>query len=512
MPESSDFYGISLNGAPAGSAPTESLLSVFETLKPQRSATPLMRIGGDADGSYLVPDILNGVSACFSPGVNSIKHFEDALADGYGIRSHMCDFTCDVGDLETPLKAGLQTFEKKWLDPTSGDDSVALQDWVSSREPAGDLILQMDIEGAEYRNLLATPDETMSRFRVVVLELHSLQRMLDRAVMSRAVAPLVEKTSAQFIAVHAHPNNCCGDFALPGTDIRVPRVLELTLVRRDWFRPAAGPALLPHPHDVGRNVRRRAPLFLGDAWCDGERPVESRVKILEDTLAYRDDAAGGAPDVELDAALTLTMDCLDTLSTLLPPRHQSSLAVADREVAHGRPFTLSSSFGSLPRTGVVASSATYFFHTDFGPSQWIEVDLGQQRRIVRIEVVNRRDGHQERATHLFARLVPADRDQPPHVFPVVGGDVEHDKPWHERGVPLPCVPARYVKLTSPIRTALHLADLRVYAVADGEDADGSAPATPLTARLRRRTRAMGLPDAVQRPRGWLSTLGASRRR
>src|SRR5690554_7786815 len=53
----------------------------------------LLRIGGDADGSYLVPDDLHGVSACFSPGVNKIKYFEDYLTDRYGIECHMCDFS-----------------------------------------------------------------------------------------------------------------------------------------------------------------------------------------------------------------------------------------------------------------------------------------------------------------------------------------------------------------------------------------------------------------------------------
>ena len=62
-----------------------------------------------------MPDHLDGVVACFSPGVNRIKYFEDELTDPYGIPSHMCDFSCDVTTPD-PAEVGNQTFVKKWLD------------------------------------------------------------------------------------------------------------------------------------------------------------------------------------------------------------------------------------------------------------------------------------------------------------------------------------------------------------------------------------------------------------
>ena len=101
------FYGVDI-GEPDGStaASTAEIVEVFEFLKPKASKTPLIRIGGDRDGSYLVPDDLDGIAACFSPGVNRIKYFEDFLADRYGIESHMCDFSCDVEEFTTPLKPG----------------------------------------------------------------------------------------------------------------------------------------------------------------------------------------------------------------------------------------------------------------------------------------------------------------------------------------------------------------------------------------------------------------------
>ena len=192
------FYGVDI-GEPSGSTAvaTAEVVEVFELLKPKASKTPLIRIGGDIDGSYLVPDDLDGIAACFSPGVNRIKYFEDFLADRYGIQSHMCDFTCDVEELKTPLKPGMQTFIKKWLDVSPSEDSISLEDWLRDRDSQGDLLLQMDIEGAEYRNILATSEGTLARFRVIVLEVHGLGKMLEAPILREVIAPFFQKLARE---------------------------------------------------------------------------------------------------------------------------------------------------------------------------------------------------------------------------------------------------------------------------------------------------------------------------
>ena len=51
----------------------------------------LIRIGGDGDGGYLLPDILNDISYCFSPGVSQTSFFEKELSENYNIQSFMVD-------------------------------------------------------------------------------------------------------------------------------------------------------------------------------------------------------------------------------------------------------------------------------------------------------------------------------------------------------------------------------------------------------------------------------------
>ena len=465
------FYGFDVH-EPSGSAvaTTAEVLEVFEFLKPKASTTPLIRIGGDEDGSYLVPDDLDGIVACFSPGVNRIKYFEDHLTDHYGIQSHMCDFSCDVDDLQTPLRSGMQTFVKKWLDVRPGEANINLEDWVSDHDVSGDLLLQMDIEGAEYRNILATSDDTLDRFRMIVLEVHRLSHMLEAATMREVIAPFFAKLARSFTTVHAHPNNCCGDVLVPGTDIRIPNSLELTLLRNDHFVSAPGPVALPHPLDVSRNMPHRAPLFLSEAWCDYSRPLESRVKILEDTLRYRDDVGASSGDAELAETLSLTMQSLQTLSTLVTPAPTRDRDLV--EVAGGQPFELSSAYGTSSRRGVVQPRGDYFFHTGFGKDQSIRVDLGRRHQVRRIEVTNRRGGYQERSRHIFALLDGGSSDGVRRVFPMYANGRLPGGAWQECAIDLPDAPARYVTITSPMNTALHFSDLRIYA------ADSGRPAGP----------------------------------
>lgn len=468
---STDFYGVDV-GSEHAPASTKDLLEVFRFLKPQRSATPLIRIGGDRDGAYLVPNDLDGITACFSPGVNRIKFFEDALTDDYGIRSHMCDFTCRAEEFTTPIREGMQSFHQKWLEVEPGPDNLVLSDWVESTEPDGDLLLQMDIEGAEFRNILNAPESVLRRFRVVILEVHRLGRMLDAPTLHQAIGPFLARLAKSFTTVHAHPNNCCGDFAIPDSDIRIPNVLELTLVRNDRFTPAGGTAALPHPLDVARNVPRNPPLFLGEAWVDGVRPLESRVKMVEDTLAYQQEGDAAVERAELAAVLAMTTECVQTVQRALGRQTPTDLA----EVAAGRPYRLSSAYGASARSGTVGAREPYFFHTDFGPGQSITIDLGGPQRVWRLEVSNRRGSHQERADLAFATLIAADGTR--STFPLCAKGSRPGESWDESTLDIPDLEAREVVISTPIATALHLSDVRVYAA--------SASAVPMTRAEARR--------------------------
>src|SRR5580692_6161639 len=69
-------------------------------LRPVLTDKKLIRVGGDEDGGYLVPDDIDGIVACFSPGVGPVAAFEGALASR-GINCYLAD-----GSVAAPPTAG----------------------------------------------------------------------------------------------------------------------------------------------------------------------------------------------------------------------------------------------------------------------------------------------------------------------------------------------------------------------------------------------------------------------
>lgn len=271
---------------------TEALESIFQFLRPVPSKFALLRIGGKFDGGYLVPDDLEGVQHCFSPGVDNRKNFEDELSLDYGVYCHMADFSSSVNDFKTPLIEGRQTFRKKWLGSSTSGDDISLEDWILDVETAVDseLMVQMDIEGAEYSVVPSIPDRLLKRIRIFLLELHDLQKLSDPVWTHNTFLPLINKLRSNFDVIHVHPNNCCEIVSIHPDQPRVPRILEVTLIRKDRNRRAGEERIfaphLPHPMDIFWNVAGRSPKHLDKSWLSGRRPWRSTFRILQDNLRF----------------------------------------------------------------------------------------------------------------------------------------------------------------------------------------------------------------------------------
>jgi hypothetical protein len=447
-------------------------------LTPKPSPVPLVRIGGDRDGAYLVPSDLDGVKACFSPGVSTTKLFEDEMVERYAIRCHLCDFSSDVERLTTPLIAGWQTFDKKWLDVDGGPESISLQEWIDvyAPDPGDDLLLQMDVEAAEYRNLNQASTETLQRFRVIVIELHNLDLMMDDQQREVDLAPLLRKLDATHVCVHAHPNNCCGDVIDPESGRNIPRVLELSLLRRDRLAPQGQtdqgfPPALPHPLDIPRNVLALPPLALNTNWPGAATSGPSGLKRVQDELAYVNfmwnadkpllDNHRRSQDVLQAAIENLYRSTTgDLRGSGVDPAPSGRLDWVD--LARGKPFILSDSFAGLPREGVVQDGEPFFFHTAIACDQSITIDLQQSCSWQELVLKNRSDGWQERAQHLFWCVHEANPFQGEPLFPVLGSDSFLNSPDGLSTTPLLGRKGRYLTLYSPALTAIHLSSIRVY--------------------------------------------------
>lgn len=209
----------------------QEVAQVISLLQPKPSPVGLVRIGGENDGGYLLPKDFQGIVACFSPGVAERAEFEESMAKS-GIPSFMIDFSVD----QEPITNPLFDFEKLFL--TTRDtpgQTIRLDTWLKNKAPEhGDLILQMDIEGGEWPVLADVSPETLARFRIIVLEIHGLDSALTSQASLGFSRAIFEKLNDQFNVVHLHANNCCGSLSFRG--LRIPRVLEMTLLRKDRYQ------------------------------------------------------------------------------------------------------------------------------------------------------------------------------------------------------------------------------------------------------------------------------------
>lgn len=239
----------------------------IEMLRPVVTEHPLIRVGGDADGGYLVPDDLEGISACFSPGVSDSSDFEDDLVR----RVPMPCFLADGSVNNPPLNNPLFNFDKIFIGTNKGDNHISFADWVTSRvnlAEHNDMLLQMDIEGAEFDVIINTDADIWQNFRIILVELHFLDRIFSRG-FEDIYASLFAKLTKYHHVVHLHPNNCCGMLEHKG--VEVPRVLEVTLIRKDRCTVKSQYVTLPHPLDRD-NVATNPTIVMPDAWL---RPSHS---------------------------------------------------------------------------------------------------------------------------------------------------------------------------------------------------------------------------------------------
>lgn len=235
-------------------------LALRRLLRPVRTQFPLIRIGDFGDGGYLVPDDLAGIVACFSPGVSRQASFELDLAKR-GIPSFMADASVDGPPADVP---GAR-FVKRFLGPETQGEFLQLDDWVNESlgDALGDLILQIDIEGAEYPVLGDLDEALLRRFRIIVIELHFIPSILTKPRFFARAAPAFERLGWFHECVHLHPNNVAGVVKIDGVDF--PRVLEATFLRSDRISERRRPAGFPHPLDA-RHAPGRPALDLPAEW------------------------------------------------------------------------------------------------------------------------------------------------------------------------------------------------------------------------------------------------------
>jgi hypothetical protein len=231
---------LNLTGAVSG----REIKSFLNKLHPIDPKIDLIRVGPKGDGGYLLPDDLEGISACFSPGIDIESRFELELAEK-GMDVFMADYSIESPKISHPRFH----FVKKYIGADDSRNFITMDSWVSKELSIGDksdLLLQMDIEGYEFDAILSLSRSLLDRIRIIVIEIHDLDRISDRYFfnqINRVFDKLLEKHSV----VHLHPNNNIKPIFINGFEI--PPLMEMTFFRNNRFSSTEYFSKFPNPLD-----------------------------------------------------------------------------------------------------------------------------------------------------------------------------------------------------------------------------------------------------------------------
>jgi hypothetical protein len=239
--------------------PSARIAALMALLRPQRTDSPMVRLGPPADGGYLVPDSLSGIKACFSPGVCDESGFELACAQR-GMDVFLADGSVD----SPPISHPRFSFVKMHVGMIDSARTTTLDRWIDSAGigHSEDLLLQMDIEGGEHAALAALSPARLGQFRHIVVEFHQLQMLWHEVCFEYMEATFLKLLSGH-VCVHIHPNNSGRVWRHEG--LQIPMTMEFTFTRRRDAR-VTGPCT-DFPHRLDRaNLPNRADTALPPCW------------------------------------------------------------------------------------------------------------------------------------------------------------------------------------------------------------------------------------------------------
>jgi hypothetical protein len=163
----------------------------------------LKRFGSINDGGYLLCDNLGeNIGSAYSYGIGKNDEFGCDVSRRYSVPVHQYD----CFDPARPTCVGGRfVFHNECIGPRPERDEDrrvfdTLQNHISKNRDTGKrLIVKIDVEGAEWDSLLATPDAVFDQIDQMPMELHGAneQRFLN----------LVRRLKQKFYLVNLHFNN-----------------------------------------------------------------------------------------------------------------------------------------------------------------------------------------------------------------------------------------------------------------------------------------------------------------
>jgi FkbM family methyltransferase len=238
----------------------ELLVPVMDLMTTQKIEKPLIRLGSEFDGGYLVVDQDYADSFLISAGISNNNEFEMNFA-GLGGHGHQVDYTIVDAPKQHPNLTfkgsrivGEASKERKY-DVTL--DEVYINYIQGSQYQNSRNVLKMDIEGSEWDILNSST--TLHKFDQILIELHYLEKLAKKEFQELYLSGL-NKLLASYFPISIAGNNCCGFVTIGG--FAIPRYIEMTLANRSAYRIVSEDAKESSANLITRNYSWLAPVVL----------------------------------------------------------------------------------------------------------------------------------------------------------------------------------------------------------------------------------------------------------
>jgi hypothetical protein len=188
----------------------------------------LMRMGRNYDGGYIMVDDFGKCEAAYSFGIADDVSWDLDVAKR-GIDVFLYDHTIET----LPIQDKRFHFFRTGICGTSGEGKnlKTLQEILTENGhiASKNLILKIDVEGAEWNAFEKTSSEIIDNFAQIAVEFHSVNKVDDKDKWDQMLH-VFEKLNSTHQVVHVHANNF-GSFDIIG-GIPFPNTWEVTYLRR----------------------------------------------------------------------------------------------------------------------------------------------------------------------------------------------------------------------------------------------------------------------------------------
>lgn len=182
------------------------------------------RFGSAGDGGYLLKDEIYKSDICISLGIGDNYTFDLDIAK-YCKQVLMFDHTI----AQPKLLSSNMSFKKIGIATVEVEKFTTIESIIYELPVESDLILKIDIEGAEWEILESLTIDTLRRFKQIAAEFHNLHAIQDTSHFERIINALSKISQTHFLASF-HINNWASFQLVAG--VPFPDVVEVTYIRR----------------------------------------------------------------------------------------------------------------------------------------------------------------------------------------------------------------------------------------------------------------------------------------